>query len=209
MRTVANVMVLATLAGALTFVITYARLAPWRSTAVGRNVMSFMTAIVIVSTLAATNLLFGLDWPFRDTIRALSWGSIAAIIWWRVALVVRAQALPGRHERPLMAVPAPAAAPAAIAPALVAADARNRAVRTFFQGLGVTVAVSVTVSLVTVVSDLVWTRAYWLGVAALVGTNVVQAIVSYAARYFLPPPGGNTTPGSAESSTAGRADPHG
>ncbi|WIM97713.1 hypothetical protein ACTOB_001261 [Actinoplanes oblitus] len=187
MKNVANVMVLATLAGALTFVITYARLAPWRSTPVGRNVMSLMAVIVIVSTLAAANLLFGLDWPYRDTIRALSWGSIAAIIWRRVALVVRAQTLPGRHEqRSLVAVRPVVAAPPA-EPSQVAADARNRAFRTFVQGLGVDLAVAVVLALAASAGDLAWTRAYWATVGTLLAKTALTTAAAYVMRIYAPP----------------------
>lgn len=87
MRVLANLMVWATFAGALVFVAVYLG-RNWKTTAVGRNVMVFMFVIMIVSGLAVSSLVFGRDWPYRDLIRALAWGMVAAVIWWRNLLLI-------------------------------------------------------------------------------------------------------------------------
>lgn len=69
-------------------------------------------------------------------------------------------------------------------------DARNRAWRTFLQGLLVDVAVAVVFAVGPSVagSDFAFTRVYWLGLGVLAARTAVQAAVSYVARRKLPPP---------------------
>jgi len=68
------------------------------------------------------------------------------------------------------------------------ADAKNRALRTFAQGLLIDVATVVIALLVTLLSaEVQWTREYWYGVAALVGKTALAAAVSYVARKVVPP----------------------
>lgn len=88
-----NLAVALTAAGALVFVVVYAwtTRGAWRDSAVGRNVMTFMSAIMIVSALAVAGIIWGTDWPHRNLIRTVAWGSIAACIWWRVAILIRVQ----------------------------------------------------------------------------------------------------------------------
>lgn len=95
MRSAANVTVIATFAGAVAFVLIYFR-RNWRATAIGRNVMALMSVIALVSGLAVSSIIFGQRWPFRDLIRALCWGAVAATIWWRVVLLIRVP----RHRQP-------------------------------------------------------------------------------------------------------------
>jgi hypothetical protein len=73
------------------------------------------------------------------------------------------------------------------APPAKSSDALNRAVRTFLQGLVVTIAGSLVTALVTVSSGVQWTRAYWVGVGIAAGTSVVTGVASYIARYIAPP----------------------
>lgn len=68
-------------------------------------------------------------------------------------------------------------------------DARQRAWRTFWQGLLVDVGGAVLVVVVGMVSGLVWTRDWWLAAAAVVGKTVVMSAVAYLARVFIPPAG--------------------
>jgi hypothetical protein len=79
--------------GALVFVISYAwtTRGAWRRSPVGLNVMAFMTAVLVVSTLALAGVIWGTDWPFRNLIRTAAWGLIAACIWWRVVILFRIQ----------------------------------------------------------------------------------------------------------------------
>jgi len=78
-----------------------------------------------------------------------------------------------------------------IQPDPATADARNRAWRTFLQGLGIDVAAAVLLAAGPIVigSDFAWTRAYWLTLAGLAGKTAIQTAVSYGMRKMLPPPG--------------------
>lgn len=88
MKLLSDAAVIATFLGALTFVVLYLGRS-WRRTAVGVNVLVLMSVITVVSALAVATIFFGRDWPFRDLIRALAWGAVAATIWWRVVLLLR------------------------------------------------------------------------------------------------------------------------
>jgi hypothetical protein len=90
--------IVATALGALVFVISYAvtTRGAWRSSIVGWNVMAFMTVVLLVSTLAVVAIFFGTNWPFREAIRSVAWTMVAAVIWWRVAILYRAQHPPPR-----------------------------------------------------------------------------------------------------------------
>lgn len=72
-------------------------------------------------------------------------------------------------------------------PPSASADATNRAVRTFVIGLGIDVGTAVAAMLVVSLGDVVWTKAYWVALGALVGKTVVASAVSYFARKFAPP----------------------
>jgi hypothetical protein len=66
-------------------------------------------------------------------------------------------------------------------------DARVRGWRSFVQGLLIDVTVAATVFLLTVISDLEWTRVYWIMVGLGLAKSVVQGIVSYLARKLVKP----------------------
>ncbi len=89
----ANAAVLLTALGALVFVCSYGwtTRGAWRTTIMGKHVMTFMSAILLVSCLAVAGIVWGTDWPHRNAIRTGAWGLIAACIWWRVALLYRVQ----------------------------------------------------------------------------------------------------------------------
>jgi hypothetical protein len=74
-------------------------------------------------------------------------------------------------------------------PPSATADARNRAWRTFIQGLGVDVALAVTggVSLAVASPDFAWTRAYWLGVGLSLAKTTLTTITAYVMRKAAPP----------------------
>jgi len=69
-------------------------------------------------------------------------------------------------------------------------DARVRAVRSFMWGLLIDVTVAITLVMVTAVSSVEWTSVYWLALAGTLGKSVLQAVVTYFARKFLPPSNG-------------------
>jgi hypothetical protein len=72
-------------------------------------------------------------------------------------------------------------------PAEVSADAKNRAFRTLIQSLAVDIVAALLVALTPVLSDIQWSKGYWLLVAGLAGRSVVTALVSWLARKLIPP----------------------
>ena len=95
-----NTAVIVAAAGALVFVAAYGRFVPWRSTIVGRHVMTFMAVILTVSSLAVASIIFGTDWPYRNLIRFLCWASVACVIWSQVVLLIRSQQLAANLGKP-------------------------------------------------------------------------------------------------------------
>lgn len=74
-------------------------------------------------------------------------------------------------------------------PASTEADAKNRAWRTFVQGLGTDVlgAVVLAVGPALAGADFAWTRGYWTAVGLLAAKTVVLSVVSYVSRKVVPP----------------------
>ena len=70
---------------------------------------------------------------------------------------------------------------------VIESDAKTRGWRSFVQGLLIDVAVAATVFLVSVISDLEWTRVYWVVLGLGLAKSVVQGIVSYFARKLITP----------------------
>ncbi|OLE22366.1 MAG: hypothetical protein AUG49_19310 [Catenulispora sp. 13_1_20CM_3_70_7] len=68
------------------------------------------------------------------------------------------------------------------------ADARNRAVRTFLQGLGIDVAAGVVLAVGPALADahFAWTGPYWATLGALAAKTAVQTAVAYVASKVLP-----------------------
>jgi hypothetical protein len=82
----------------------------------------------------------------------------------------------------------PATAPSApVAKAVTTADAKNRAWRTAVQGLLLDVSTAVVMVLATAVTDLRWTRDYWVTLGLLLAKTAIQSAVSYTARKLVPP----------------------
>jgi hypothetical protein len=66
-------------------------------------------------------------------------------------------------------------------------DARERAVRTFFQGLGIDVGVALLLVLATTFTDIDWTGAYWTTLGLLLAKTFLQSVVSNLVRRLVPP----------------------
>lgn len=80
----------------------------------------------------------------------------------------------------------------------VEADARNRALRTVVQGLGIDLIAAVAVALsVAVAGGIEWTRAYWIALGLAVAKSLITAAVSYLARRAVPPATAPTRVGGA------------
>lgn len=93
----ANAAIVATALGALVFVTLYAWITRggWRTSIMGKHVMTFMIVILLVSALAVAAIIWGTDWPYRELIRGTAWSLIAGCIWWQVFILIRVQ-----HNRP-------------------------------------------------------------------------------------------------------------
>lgn len=70
-----------------------------------------------------------------------------------------------------------------------AADAKNRAFRTFVQGLLTDVAAAVVLAIGPSLAGahFAWTKEYWSAVALLAAKTVVLSVVSYVSRRVVPP----------------------
>jgi hypothetical protein len=69
---------------------------------------------------------------------------------------------------------------------LLQADAKNRAVRTFYQGLGIDLAVAVATFLVTVLADADgWGDLQWAVLGFTLAKTVVQTVAAFVMRKFL------------------------
>lgn len=67
------------------------------------------------------------------------------------------------------------------------ADAKNRAWRTFVQGLALDVATTLVMLLATTLPGVQWTRTWWLALGGLLAKTAVQTAVAYLARKLVPP----------------------
>jgi hypothetical protein len=72
-------------------------------------------------------------------------------------------------------------------PAIVEVDAKDRAFRTFIQGLGIDEAIAVTLVLAVAFTTIEWTPTYWLTLAASLGRTILQSAVAYVMRVFVKP----------------------
>lgn len=70
------------------------------------------------------------------------------------------------------------------------ADARNRAWRTFWQGLAIDLAAALLLAVgpALVGADFAWSGAYWSALGLLAAKTAIQTAVSFAARKLIPPP---------------------
>lgn len=66
-------------------------------------------------------------------------------------------------------------------------DAKDRAWRTFLQGLGIDVSVSLVLFLYAATSDLQWTKAYWAVLGLAFAKTLIQSAVASLMRRLVPP----------------------
>jgi hypothetical protein len=76
-----------------------------------------------------------------------------------------------------------------IYPPSTSADARNRALRTFVQGLlfDVVLAVSVTLAAAIAAPDFVWSGTYWTALGLTLAKTGIMSATAYVARTMAPP----------------------
>ena len=76
----------------------------------------------------------------------------------------------------------------ALTPAAVKADAKNRAVRSYLQGLGVAVLFAALPIAQASLGDIHWSVAWWIALGNAVASPALLAGASYVMRHLSPPP---------------------
>lgn len=82
--------------GGAVFMATYALLAPWWQSEAGRNIMTFTAGVTGLALLRVLTFFFGDGYPGQTVLRVLLFAGIAVALWWRWAMLLRAQ-LPRRE----------------------------------------------------------------------------------------------------------------
>ena len=72
-------------------------------------------------------------------------------------------------------------------PAPIEVIARNRALRTFVQGLALDAGAAAAAVLAAGLADVHWTRAWWIALGLLTLKTVVHAAAAYVAARVAPP----------------------
>ena len=94
------------LVGILLFTIGYGVFARWWRSSLGRNMMTLALVHLVVFGLIVVQIDFGTGWAGRPVVRALVFGSIAVVYWWRgyILLVDQILAPPAGRDAPSGAV---------------------------------------------------------------------------------------------------------
>jgi hypothetical protein len=189
------------LLGCVTFVVAYAVRSggTWIHQEAGRFLMVVYTSLAMLLALVLSNQIFA-DWPGRRQITVALFVLYCIKAWWPLRLLTRAQEDARRrraaddHAQPPRDPPtvadieggAPMVDSIPVPPSREA-DARNRALRTFLQGLGVdiVVALALTVGPALVGSEFTWSRAYWQTLGLIAAKTVITTIVSYVTRKLI------------------------
>lgn len=87
----ANTAIVVGVTGCLLFVIFYQRLANWRSTALGRNVMAFMACLLMLVIVGLIRAFVPYLDSWVDVLRFVAYSITACVVWNRVYLLVRYQ----------------------------------------------------------------------------------------------------------------------
>lgn len=94
----ANIALLVSLAGCVSFIVAYWILADWRSSALGRNVMAFMVVSAVLLGIGTVRAFFPVFDPFLDWIRLGGYIAIGYVVWRRFYLLLVAQRILYREE---------------------------------------------------------------------------------------------------------------
>ena len=78
--------------GAVLFVVLYLILARFWESEAGWHIFSFMTTVAMILIHSSIGVYFP-NYPGRDVVRAILYPVLAAIIFWRVVILVRVQLL--------------------------------------------------------------------------------------------------------------------
>jgi hypothetical protein len=90
---IGNILLVATAVLSWTFCGLYQLMAPWRSSEMGRNVMTKSLAIAAVTSLGAVRLIVGasLDTPWFQALRIGVFAAVPAAIAWRIIILLKIQ----------------------------------------------------------------------------------------------------------------------
>lgn len=97
LMTIGNFLLIMAAIPAIVFPLAYWRMADWRSSHMGRHLMSFMGGIGAIMLLTILTLVFGQDWYPRQFIRLTVWGLLAFLFWWRLFLLFAVNRYPERY----------------------------------------------------------------------------------------------------------------
>jgi hypothetical protein len=100
---VGNAGYFAAVVGANLFVILYSTLAKFWKTASGWHIFSFMVVIALIMNHSVVGIYFP-DYPGRDIVRAILYPCLAAVIFWRVVILIMVQ-FDKRHRAREVQVP--------------------------------------------------------------------------------------------------------
>lgn len=91
-RALSNIALVGSLVGCVVFVFRYGFLSGWWKTGVGRNLLAFMAACMVLLGLSASRMVFpGWFEAHRDGLRLFSFALVFVVVWWRVVLLLKAQ----------------------------------------------------------------------------------------------------------------------
>lgn len=86
--------------GWLLFVVLYGVFAPWWRSSIGRNLLVHAVVLAITFMLVSVSLLFGATWPAREWVRLAIFAAVAAVGWWRLAILLTDQIFAVRQPMP-------------------------------------------------------------------------------------------------------------
>lgn len=74
------------------FAVFYGVRSKWRSTNPGRSLFYMSVAMSVILILSAVTRYLGAEWPFREWIRLVIYGSVSVTMWRMFVVLLRTQA---------------------------------------------------------------------------------------------------------------------
>ena len=90
LKTIGDLSFVGSTVGSVAFLVLYSLLARWWRSWIGRLVFSFMAVLALTFIFIASVIVFG-RYPAVDVIRPLIYLALMCVIWWFVAMLVKAQ----------------------------------------------------------------------------------------------------------------------
>lgn len=85
--------------GATAFTLGYGVAAPWWRSPIGRNMFAFSAAHMALFALIVASVFWGLEWAGRPSVRAMIFGVIGSLFWWRGLILLTDQLFARRDAR--------------------------------------------------------------------------------------------------------------